>query len=150
MTVEPIPDKYHTITPYLFVEGVAKLVSFLAHAFEAEEIYRLDRPDGSVMHAEVQIGDSIIMMGEPMDELGPMPGMIYLYVNDCDAVYKRALQAGGTSVMEPTDMYHAGERYGGVQDPSGNIWWVATHIEDVSPDEQARRIQEIAKDLNSE
>jgi uncharacterized glyoxalase superfamily protein PhnB len=150
MAANPIPDRYHSITPYLFVEGVAELVSFLARAFDAEEFYRLDRPDGSVMHAEVRIGDSIVMMGEPMDELGPMPGMLYLYVNDCDAVYRKALEAGGTSVMDPTDMYHAGERYGGVQDPAGNIWWVATHIEDVSPDEQLRRIQEIARNLNEE
>lgn len=141
MPVKPIPDGYHTVTPYLLVEGVAKLATFLKEAFGAKQTLRLDRPDGSIMHVEVRIGDSTVMMGEPVAEFGPMPASIYLYVEDCDAVYRRALEVGGTSVMEPTDMKHAGERYGGVKDPSGNLWWIATHVEDVSPREQARRVQ---------
>jgi uncharacterized glyoxalase superfamily protein PhnB len=103
---------------------------------------RLDRQDGSVMHIEVRIGDSVVMMGEPMEAFGAMTASIYLYVEDCDAVYQRALEAGGTSIMEPMDMPHAGERYGGVRDPSGNLWWIATHKEDVLPEEQARRVRE--------
>ena len=145
MAVKPIPDGYHTITPYLIVHGVAKLLDFLTNAFDAKELQRLHRPDGSVMHAEVRIGDSAVMMGEPMGDFGPMPASIYLYVNDCDAAYQRALRAGGTSVMEPADQPHAGERYGGVQDPAGNIWWVATHIEDLTAEEQARRAQTLIK-----
>ncbi|NNG17372.1 MAG: VOC family protein [Gemmatimonadales bacterium] len=141
MAVKPVPDGYHTVTPYLMVDGVIDLLSYLGEAFDAHEELRLQRPDGSIMHAEVRIGDSRVMMGEPLGEFGPMPASIYLYVSDCDAVYAKAIQAGGISVMEPTDMEHAGERYGGVKDPCGNIWWVATHIEDVSPDEQARRIE---------
>jgi len=132
MSVKSIPDGYHTITPYLLVDGVAKLMSFLITAFDASELQRRHRPDGSIMHAEVQIGDSIIMMGEPSSEFGPMSASLYLYVSDCDSVYQRALQANGISVMEPTTRPSEGDRYGGVKDPSGNIWWIATHLEDVS------------------
>ncbi len=141
METKPIPDGYGAVTPYLIVEGVAELVSFLERAFGAKASGLLDRPDGSVMHAEVRIGDSAVMMGEPMGEFGPMPASLFLYVEDCDATYARALEAGGVSVMEVTTMHHAGERYGGVLDPSGNIWWIATHVEDVSWEEQARRIE---------
>lgn len=141
MSVKPIPDGYQTIIPYLLVEGAAELTTFLTTAFGAKVRQRLDRPDGSVMHVELQVGDSVIMIGEPMAEFGPMPSSIYLYVEDCDAVYQRALQAGAASVMPPTDMPHAGERYGGVKDASGNLWWIATHIEDVSPEEQMRRVK---------
>ncbi len=144
MTVKPIPEGFHSITPYLLVEGVDELVGFLQRGFDAEARQRLERPDGSVMHVELRIGDSMLMLGEPMGEFGPMPSSIYLYVEDCDSVYRRALEAGGTSVMEVTHMYHAGERYGGVQDPSGNIWWIATHVEDVPPEEQKRRVRETA------
>ena len=141
MSATPISERYHTVTPYLLVPAVGELVTFLEQAFGAEELLRLHREDGSIMHIEVRIGDSIVMLGEPMEPFGPMPASIYLSVEDCDPVYRQALQAGATSIMEPTDMIHAGERYGGVQDPSGNIWWVAMHIEDLSPQEQAARIK---------
>ncbi len=141
MSVEPIPDGYGAVTPYLVVEGVDELLAFLAEAFGAEEKCRLERPDGSIMHAEARIRGAAVMMGEPMGEFGPMPASNFLYVEDCDAVFAKAIAAGGVSVMEPTTMEHAGERYGGVKDPSGNIWWVATHLEDVSAEEQARRIE---------
>ena len=131
MSVKPVPDGYHTITPYLLVDGVARLLNFLAKAFDAVELQRRLRPDGSIMHAEVRMGDSVVMMGEPMGQFGPMPASLYLYVSDCDSLYHRALQAGGISVMEPTTMPAEGDRYGGVKDPCGNIWWIATHIEDV-------------------
>ncbi len=122
------PFGLHTITPYLVVESVSTLIQFLQQVFDAES--RGDpqyREDGSVKHAEVRIGDSVVMMGEPMDEIGPMPAMMYLYVNDCDATYEKALAAGATSVLEP-DNYPHGDRYGGVKDPVGNIWWIVTHI----------------------
>ena len=141
MSVNPIPGDYQTVIPYLLIEGAAELTAFLIKAFDAKVRQRLDRPDGSVMHVELVIYASIVMIGEPLMEFGPMPSSIYLYVEDCDAIYQRALQAGAISVMPPTDMPHAGERYGGVKDPSGNLWWVATHIEDVSPEEQARRVE---------
>lgn len=141
MTVKPIPDGYQNVIPYLLVDGASELTTFLTTAFDAKVRQRLDRPDGSIMHVELQIGDSIVMIGEPMAEFGAMPSSIYLYVEECDVVYGRAIEAGATSVMQPTDMTHAGERYGGVKDPSGNLWWIATHIEDVSPEEQARRVE---------
>ena len=122
------PKAYHTVTPYLIVPDVPRLLQFLVEAFGASERVRLPRADGSVMHAEVAIGDSIVMMGEPTDKIGPMPASIFLRVDDADAAYQRALQAGGASVSEPTDQPHAGERYGGVKDPCGNLWWPAMPI----------------------
>jgi uncharacterized glyoxalase superfamily protein PhnB len=92
------------------------------------------------MHAEVTIGDSVIMMGEPMGEFKPMPCMIYVYVEDTDAVYKQALKAGATSVMEPADQFY-GDRNAGVKDMAGNLWWIATHVEDVAPEELEKRAQ---------
>jgi PhnB protein len=119
---------YHTVTPYLIVPDVPRLLKFLADAFGATERIRLGRPDGSVMHAEVAIGDSIVMMGEPTGDITAMPASIYLRVTDADEAYRKALVAGGTSVSEPRDQPHAGERYGGVKDPCGNLWWPAARI----------------------
>jgi PhnB protein len=140
MAVKPIPDGYHSVTPYLMVQGVAALIDFLKQAFGGDEIFRMPRPDGAIMHAEVKIGDSMIMMGEAMGEHQPMPGSIYLYVNDADAVYQRALQAGATTMMEPGDQFW-GDRQAGIKDPVGNFWWIATHKEDVSPEELAKRAE---------
>ncbi len=144
MAVKPIPDGYHTVTPYLTVQGVPKLIDFLKQAFEAQELERMTQPDGTIGHAEVRIGDSVVMMGEARDEWKPMPSGIYLYVNDTDAVYKRALQAGATSIMEPADQFY-GDRSAGVKDSSGNHWWIATHKEDVSPEELKKRAQAAMK-----
>lgn len=139
------PDDYHSATPYLIVPGVMRLIMFLQDAFFAEiTMSPIRRPDGSVMHAEVKVGDSGIMMAEPSSEWPAMPATIYLYVEDCDAAYQRALRGGGTSVMEPADQPH-GDRFGGVKDPSGNIWWIATHKQDVSPIEARRRYEEAVK-----
>ncbi len=138
MAVNPIREGFHTVTPYLFAQGAARLIDFIVSAFQAEVVSRKDRPDGGVMHAELRIGDSMVMVGDASAEFGPMPASIYLYVPDCDAVYQRALQHGGESVFDIMDL-PSGERYGGVKDPAGNIWWVATHVEDVSPQEQERR-----------
>lgn len=140
MPVKPIPDGYQAVTPYLIVPGVARLLTFLQRAFAATERHRFRRADGSIMHAEVRIRDSAVMLGEPTGEWPAMPASIYLYVEDCDAVYQRALDAGGSSVMPPTTMPHYGERYGGVKDPSGNVWWIATHIENLTDEEVTRRI----------
>jgi uncharacterized glyoxalase superfamily protein PhnB len=142
--VKPIPDGYHTVTPYLVVEGVDELIDFLKQAFDAVETERLPGPDGKVGHGEVRIGDSVVMMGEASGEWKPMPGMIYLYVNDTDATYKRALDAGATSVMEPADQFY-GDRNAGVKDASGNMWWIATRKENVSPEELRRRAEARAK-----
>ena len=142
--VKPIPDGYHTVTPYLVVQGVDELIAFLKQAFDAVETERLPGPDGKVGHGEVRIGDSVVMMGEASGEWKPMPGMIYLYVNDTDATYKRALEAGATSVMEPADQFY-GDRNAGVKDASGNMWWIATRKENVSPEELRKRAEARAK-----
>jgi PhnB protein len=144
MAVNPIPEGYHTVTPYLVVQGAAKLIDFLKQAFDAKEIMRMPRPDGTIMHAEVRIGDSAVMMGDAWGEFKPMPGSIYLYVHDTDATYKRALQAGATAVMEPTNQFY-GDRHACVIDPVGNRWSIATHIEDVPPEELVRRAEAFMK-----
>jgi uncharacterized glyoxalase superfamily protein PhnB len=137
-SVTPIPDGSHTITPYLVAEGIPKLIEFLKAAFGAQEEYRMPRPDGGIAHAEVKIGDSKLMMGSPMGDFKAKPCSLYLYVEDVDAVYQRAIQAGGTSVREPSDQFY-GDRSGGVIDPCGNYWGIATHIEDVPPEEVTKR-----------
>ncbi len=131
-SVKPIPDGYHTVTPYLIVKGAAPLIEFLKRAFDAQERLRMPRPDGTIQHAEVRIGDSVIMLAEAGGEWKPMPASIHLYLLDTDAAYQRALQAGATSLRAPADQPY-GDRSAGVQDASGTIWWLATHIEDVSP-----------------
>ncbi|NJM73720.1 MAG: VOC family protein [Scytonema sp. RU_4_4] len=140
MAVKPIPDNYHTVTPYLVVQGAATLIEFLKQGFEAKEICRILHPEGGIMHAEVRIGDSVIMVSEAMGEFKPMSSMIYLYVENTDATYERALQAGGTSLMEPKNEFY-GDRSASVQDPSGNHWCIATHQEDVSSEEIEKRIK---------
>jgi PhnB protein len=140
--VDAIPAGYHTVTPYLVVPGVADLIEFLKDAFGAVEVMRHSIKGGAIMHAEVKIGDSRIMMGEPPangeEWHKPLPGSIHLYVEDVDAVYARAMAAGATSLREPANQFY-GDRTGGVQDASGNQWWIATHVEDVSPEELSRR-----------
>jgi len=138
MSIKPIPKGFHAITPYLFTKGAGRLIDFVSAAFEGELIFQQKRPDGATMHATMRIGDLMLMLADPTDEFGAMPTSIYLYVTDCDAVYQRALNSGGASVF-PIMTLPSGERYGGIKDPCGNIWWVATHVEDVPPDEQKRR-----------
>jgi len=140
MAAKPIPEGYHSITPYLVVDGASRLIDFLKQAFGAEETFRMPMPDGKIGHAEVKIGDSVVMMGDAGAQMPPMPAMLYLYVNDADTTYKRALQAGATSLNEPMDQFY-GDRSGAVKDPVGNHWWIATHKEDVPPEELARRAE---------
>jgi len=99
---------------------------------------RMVRPDGRVGHAEIQIGDSVVMISDASAQSNPIPAMLYVHVPDVDASYKRALQTGATSIMEPAEQFY-GDRHGGVRDVAGNQWWIATHIEDVSPEEMRRR-----------
>lgn len=140
MTVKPIPDGYHTVTPYLVVQGAATLIEFLKQGFAATEICRVLHPEGCIMHAEVRIGDSVIMMSEASGEFKPMPSSIHLYVENTNATYERALQAGGTSMIEPKDEFY-GDRVAGVKDPTGNHWMIATHQEDVSSEDMEKRIK---------
>ncbi|MBI1896100.1 MAG: VOC family protein [Acidobacteria bacterium] len=145
MAVKPIPEGHYTVTPYLTVPGVARLIDFLKQVFGAEEIHeRMSRPDGAVMHAEVKIGDSPIMLGEPAGAFDAMPATLYVYVEDTDTVYRKALEAGATSLMQPSDQFY-GDRNAGFSDPAGNRWFVATHIEDVAPEELKRRAEAAAK-----
>lgn len=139
MSVKTIPEGYHSVTPFLTIPGAAELIDFLKTAFNAREKERISMPDGSLAHAEVWIGDSIIMLGEPMGGCESMPGAFYLYMDDMDAAYKRALEAGATSTMEPSDQFW-GDRLAAVKDRFGNIWNLATHVEDVSAEEMQRRM----------
>ena len=139
--VSPIREGFRTITPYLFAQNAAHLIEFISKAFAGEETYRKERPDGAITHAEMRVGDSMLMLGEATQQFGPMPTSIYLYVTDSDSVYQRALSVGGISVF-PIMTLPNGERYGGVKDPFGNIWWIATHVEDVPPEEEDRRWRE--------
>lgn len=126
------------------MKGAAEFIAFAEKAFGAKVLERHDRPDWGVMHAQIQVGDSRIMMGEPQPPYAPMPGSFYYYVPDTDATYRAALAAGATSLMQPSNQFY-GDRNAGVKDPVGNVWWIATHIEDVSEKELARRAAEAAK-----
>jgi PhnB protein len=141
MAMKPIPEGYHTVTPYLIVKGAKGLLEFLKDAFDAEEKEKMASPDGTIMHAEVKIGDSMIMLADAQGQWQPTTAAVYMYVPDVDATYKRALAAGGTSTMEPADQFY-GDRHGGVKDQFGNFWWIATRVEEVSKEEMARRAEE--------
>lgn len=136
--VKPVPDGYHTVTPYLVVDDAQNLLPFLERALGATILSRHEAPDGTVAHAELQIGDSKVMMGQAGGDWRAMPAMLHLYVEDMDSLFRRAVDAGARVVRQPEDMFY-GDRSGGVVDPSGNQWWISTHIEDVSPEEMARR-----------
>lgn len=131
MAVQTIPEGYHTVTPYLIVQEAAQLIDFVKQAFEAKERLRSTGSAGGI-HCEVMIGNSIVMIGGGGAWRGePSPATLYLYVDDVDAVYKRALQAGATSINEPADQSF-GDRMAGVKDAFGNVWYIATHKEDVT------------------
>ena len=144
MAVKPIPEGHHTVTPYLAVQGAAKLLDFVKQAFDATELHCMPTPDGKIGHAQVRIGDSMVMLSDACGVWPAMPTALYLYVPDTDAVYRSALKAGATSLQEPANQFY-GDRNAGVKDPSGNSWWIATHIEDVSPEELDGRAQAFAR-----
>lgn len=140
MAVKPIPDGYHSITPYLIVNGAAKVIAFMKQAFGAEELFSMPAPGGTIAHAEVKIGDSIIMIADGNEQFPPKPAHLLLYVPNVDEVYKKALAAGARSEREPADQFY-GDRSGSVVDSGGNSWYISTHVEDVPPDELARRAE---------
>jgi PhnB protein len=152
MTVKPIPDGYHSITPYLIVKDAVDAIAFYQQAFDATEILRLDGPGGSVMHAELQVGDSRIMMADEcpdMNALAPQsPGSsgvgLCLYVENVDEIVAQAIEAGA-EIQRPLQDQFYGDRSATLQDPFGHVWTVATHIEDVSPEEMDRRMAEMMK-----
>ena len=146
MAVQPVPEGYHTITPYLAVEDASAAIDFYRRAFGAKERVRMSGPGDSIMHAELEIGDSLVMLSDPFPqastrtpkELGGTSVSIFAYVDNIDELYKQAIDAGASSLMEPDDMFW-GDRFGSVQDPFGHSWTIATHIEDVAPEELEKR-----------
>ena len=149
MPVKPVPEGYTTLSPYLVVDGAAQAIDYYKRVFGATERGRFDGPDGKVAHAELQIGDTVMMLGDPSAEtnikaptqLGATSVGIFLYVEDVDATVQRAVDAGAT-ITQPVDDMFWGDRYGKVTDPFGHEWLIATHIEDVSPEEMAERVKE--------
>jgi PhnB protein len=146
MAVKPVPDGYHSLTPYLTLRGGARAIEFYRRAFGAEELMRMPTPDGRIMHAEIRIGDSVVMLSDEAPEigarapqtLGGTAGSLFLYVTDVDAALARAVEAGATLKMPAQDMFW-GDRYGRVTDPFGHDWQIATHKEDLTPEEIGRR-----------
>ncbi|HDS1733056.1 MULTISPECIES: VOC family protein [Pseudomonas] len=151
MAAKPIPEGQHSITPYLGIKDAAKAIEFYKAAFGAIEMFRLDGPDGRVGHAELKIGDSSLMLAEPCGESGGLTASqslngvavgLHLYVEDCDKVYAQAIAAGASQVSPLKDQFY-GDRSGTVKDPFGNLWFVSTHKEDLSPDEIRARAAEM-------
>jgi uncharacterized glyoxalase superfamily protein PhnB len=138
MSVKPVPDGYHTVTPYLTVADAAAQVEFVKQAFNATVKELVAAKDGGVSHAEVKIGDSFVMIGQANEPAQARPASLYLYVEDTDALYHQAVKAGATSLLEPANQFY-GDRNAGVSDLNGNQWWIATHVEDMSPEELQRR-----------
>jgi PhnB protein len=146
MSVKPIPEGYHTATPYLAVDDAAEALEYYKKAFGAKERGRMEAPDGKIGHAEIQIGDSLVMLSDPFPqastrtpkELGGTTASVFLYVENVDAFVQRAVDAGATVSMEVADQFW-GDRFGTITDPFGHSWSVATHIEDVPPEEMAER-----------
>jgi PhnB protein len=140
---KPIPEGFHAVTPFLRVTDATSMIEFMQHAFGAVVTFRMDDPTGRVAHAELQIGDSMIMLGQAPSPDQAMRAMIHLYLTDTDAMYKSAMAAGATSIREPANQFY-GDRSAGVKDPAGNEWWMATHIEDVTQQEMQRRMAAMA------
>jgi PhnB protein len=146
MTTKPIPEGYHTVSPYLAVDDAARALEYYTKAFGAKELVRMDAPGGKIGHAELQIGDSRIMLSDPFPqastrppkELGGTSASVFMYVEDVDAVVKQAVDAGATVTMEIADQFW-GDRFGTITDPFGHVWSIATHVEDVPPEEMAER-----------
>ena len=140
-TVKPIPEGYHSVTPYLSIKGAPQLIEFMKRAFGAQQLMSMVNEDGLIGHTEMKIGDSVIMLSEAREGYPPAPTGLYVYVEDVDAVYQRAVEAGGTAIMEPQTHFY-GDRSGGVKDMCGNSWWIATRVEDITDEELTRRHKE--------
>jgi PhnB protein len=146
MAVQPIPEGYHSITPYIVVDDASRAIEFYRDAFGADENVRMPGPDGKIAHAELQIGDSKLMLSDPFEhsnvrppsERGGPTASIFLYVDDCDAIFEQAKTAGASVVSELEDMFW-GDRFGTLSDPFGHVWSIATHKEDLTEEEIAER-----------
>lgn len=152
MAVKPIPEGYHAVTPYLIVKGAARAIEFYKQAFGATEIMRFPGPDGGIAHAEIKIGDSVVMLSDtPMggefrdpQALGGSPIGLMIYVPEVDKTFKNAVSAGAKQSRAVVDQFY-GDRSGTLIDPFGHVWTVATHVEDVSPQEMQKRMSEMKK-----
>ena len=151
MPVKTQPDGYHAITPYLVLDGATRAIEFYRSVFGATELARLDQPDGRIGHAELRIGDAMLMLADEAPAMGfrgpaaigGTPVSLLLYVDDVDAVFARAVAAGATALRPVKDEFY-GDRAGTLRDPFGHVWTVATHVEDVSPDEMQRRMASLS------
>jgi PhnB protein len=147
MAVKPIPDGFHSVTPYLIISGAAKAIEFYKSAFGATELVRMPDKSGRVMHAEIRIGDSVIMLADENPNmgykspstLGASTSSIVLYVQDVDSMFATAIKAGARSQRPVADQFY-GDRMGTLEDPFGHVWTIGTHVEDVSPEEMQRRM----------
>ncbi len=148
MSIKPIPDGFHTITPYLVVANAQELIDFAQQAFAAKEVFCMRMPNGIIMHAQIQIGNSMLMLADLREGLQPKTGSFYLYVEDTDKLYQSALKAGATSIMEPSNQFY-GDRNAAVKDKFGNEWWIATHIEDVSEAEITKRAEQFRSKVST-
>lgn len=154
MATKAIPDGYHTVTPYLIIKGAAEALDFYSRALGAQELFRMPLPDGRIAHAEMKIGDSPIMLADEMPEMGHRSPQtlggagvsIMVYLDDVDEVYARCLSMGATE-MQPLKNQFYGDRSGTLIDPFGHVWTIATHIEDVPPDELERRAKEASQQM---
>ena len=143
--VKPVPEGYHTVTPFLNVDGASDALAFYKKAFGAEERFRMPGPDGKIMHSEIKIGDSLVMVSDAMMN-APTQSSIHLYVPDADAIWTRAV-AAGAKVEQPIADQFWGDRWGVLSDKWGNRWGIATHKEDVSPEEMQKRGEEAMKNM---
>lgn len=141
-STKKLPNGKSTVTPYIAVKGAAAFIDFLKRAFDAKEFGRAENPDGTIGHAEVQIGNATLMLFDAKKEWRDTPSFLSVYVEDADSVFAQALKAGATQVTEMTTFNIIGDRAGRVRDPFGNIWWIQTHLRDVAPEE----ITELLKD----
>jgi PhnB protein len=149
MPAKPVPEGYHTLTPYLAVDDATAAIEFYQRAFGAKERVRMHGPDGMIAHAELEIGDSKVMLADPFPqastrppkELGGTSVGVFVYVANVDEVFQQAVDAGATATMEPDDQFW-GDRFGSVTDPFGHSWQISTHVEDVPPEEMEKRSNE--------
>jgi len=156
MAVESIPAGYRSVTPYLSIEGAAKAIEFYKRAFGATELFRLDAPNGKIGNAELKIRDTILMLGDPCEEstfrspqsLGGSSVGLHLYVEDVDVQFARAVEAGAKIVQPVEDQFY-GDRMGTLEDPFGHVWFLATHKEDLSPEEISKRAETFFKQVGA-
>ncbi len=144
MAVQNPPEGYRTVTANIIVDGADGVIEFLGKVFEGRERVRMPAPDGKVAHAEVEIGDSVVMVADASEQFPVFPASVHLYLDGVDDAYSRALEAGATSIMEPADQFY-GDRSAVVVDPFGNQWSIATHVEDVSEEEMDSRMTAIGQ-----